>query len=57
MCDVKGECDSAVDRDLIAVAKDHGLYTWIIYIVMLGARAPSEESHGEYTQLLLLFNH
>lgn len=57
MCDVKGECDSAVDHDLIAVAKDHGLYTWIIYIVMLGARAPSEESHGEYTQLLLLFNH
>lgn len=46
MRDVTRECDSAVDHDLIAVAKDHGLYTQIIYIVVLGAQAPSEESHG-----------
>ena len=46
MCDVTRECDSAVDHDLIAVTEDRGLYTRIIYIVMLGAQAPSEESHG-----------
>ena len=57
MCDVTREYDSAVDHDLIAVAKDRSLYTWVTYIVTLGAQAPSEESHGEYTQLSLLFSH